>query len=176
MTPTEKPAPARLVRRVSVRDLPGRGLDVTVEPNADERSALARDFGLAAIDSLKGTFKLVRKSRTIRVTGEVKAKVQQICVVTLEPFPAEVDQEVDVRFSDEVAEPGEEVELTEADLDAPEPIVGGAIDVGALTAEFLVLGLDPYPRKPGVSFDFEEPGNDEASPFAALAALRDPKE
>ena len=27
------------------------------------------------------------------------------------------------------------------------------IDLGALAAEFLALGLDPYPRKPGVAFD-----------------------
>ena len=36
--------------------------------------------------------------------------------------------------------------------DAPDPIVDGKIDLGALAAEFLALGLDPYPRKPGVAF------------------------
>ena len=34
--------------------------------------------------------------------------------------------------------------------DAPDPIVDGKIDLGALAAEFMILGLDPYPRKPGV--------------------------
>ena len=37
--------------------------------------------------------------------------------------------------------------------DPPEPIVNGAIDLGALAAEFLMLGLDPYPRKPGAVFE-----------------------
>ena len=36
----------------------------------------------------------------------------------------------------------------EAD-DSPEPLVGGAVDLGAVATEFLVLGIDPYPRKPG---------------------------
>ncbi len=36
--------------------------------------------------------------------------------------------------------------------DPPDPIVNGRIDLGQLAAEFLALGLDPYPRKPGVEF------------------------
>ena len=39
------------------------------------------------------------------------------------------------------------------DADIPDPLVGGRIDFGALTAEFLALGLDPYPRKPGIAFE-----------------------
>ena len=31
--------------------------------------------------------------------------------------------------------------------DAPDPIVDGKVDLGALAAEFIALALDPYPRK-----------------------------
>ncbi len=37
--------------------------------------------------------------------------------------------------------------------DDPEPLVGGTIDLGALAIEFLIVGLDPYPRKPGAVFE-----------------------
>ena len=30
-----------------------------------------------------------------------------------------------------------------------EPLIDGKVDLGALATEFLILGLDPYPRKPG---------------------------
>ena len=53
------------------------------------------------------------------------------------------------------------------------PLIGGAVDLGALAVEFLMLGLDPYPRKPGAVF--EEPPQDrkaEAGAFAALAKLK----
>ena len=55
--------------------------------------------------------------------------------------------------------------------DAPDPIVDGKIDLGALAAEFLALGLDPYPRKPGA--EFAPPAADEPpdSPFDALAKI-----
>ena len=58
--------------------------------------------------------------------------------------------------------------------DPPEPIVNGRIDLGAVTAEFLALGLDPYPRKPGVAYE-PAPERDPAdSPFAALAKMKKP--
>ena len=45
----------------------------------------------------------------------------------------------------------------------PDEIMDGQIDLGALAAEFLVLGLDPYPRKPGADFSFE--GDDQDREF-----------
>ena len=57
-----------------------------------------------------------------------------------------------------------------ADEDEPDPVIDGKIDLGALAAEFFALGLDPYPRKPGVAFDEEETNPEPTdSPFAALA-------
>ncbi|MND03201.1 hypothetical protein D3C83_229160 [compost metagenome] len=50
---------------------------------------------------------------------------------------------------------------------------GGTVDLGALAAEFLVLGIDPYPRKPGASFEAPATADDPAAhPFATLAALK----
>ena len=54
----------------------------------------------------------------------------------------------------------------------PDEIAGGHVDLGALTAEFLALGLDPYPRKPGVDFNFEDGSTKPDSPFAALGRLK----
>ena len=50
--------------------------------------------------------------------------------------------------------------------------MNGQIDLGALTAEFLALGLDPYPRKPGVDFSYQDPADEKDSPFAALGKLK----
>jgi Large ribosomal RNA subunit accumulation protein YceD len=97
----------------------------------------------------------------VRVRGEVYAEVTQTCVVTLEPIEAIVREAVDVRF----AEPAQEhrrgnldapgvAELIDLDSDdPPDAIENGRIDLGALAAEFLALGLDPYPRKPGAVLD-----------------------
>ena len=54
---------------------------------------------------------------------------------------------------------------------------GGVIDLGAVATEFLILGIDPYPRKPGAVFAAPPaaPGEAAEHPFAALAALKSRK-
>ena len=53
----------------------------------------------------------------------------------------------------------------------PEPLIGGVVDLGALATEFLILGLDPYPRKPGAVFEPPQDREPQGGPFAALAKL-----
>jgi hypothetical protein len=57
----------------------------------------------------------------------------------------------------------------EAKWGEPEPLVGGVVDLGAIATEFLVLGLDPYPRKPGAIFEPPQEREPDENPFAALA-------
>jgi len=52
------------------------------------------------------------------------------------------------------------------------PLVGNAVDLGAIATEFLILGLDPYPRKPDVVFETPPAGDEPAHLFAALAGLK----
>jgi hypothetical protein len=164
-----------LHRLVAVDDVPPDGLDVTVEANAEEREALALLLGLQAVHALTGRFSVKGSPRRLSVVGLVEARVRQVCVVTLDAFDAEVNESVDIMFAEprpaaaDVAHPHTELSL---ERDLPDDIVEGKIDLGALTAEFLALGLDPYPRKPGVSFSYESQEQPEASPFAALGRLK----
>jgi hypothetical protein len=59
--------------------------------------------------------------------------------------------------------------------DEPEVLVNETVDLGAIATEFLVLGVDPYPRKPDAIFEAPAAGDSSARPFAALAALKDKK-
>ena len=52
--------------------------------------------------------------------------------------------------------------------DAPDPLIDGKIDIGALATEFVALGLDPYPRKPGVTFEPPSDGPGSVKPFSVL--------
>lgn len=177
-----KSDPYPLSQPFAVTEIPPDGLDVTVETTPEQRAALARDFDLPGIPALTGRFHLAQRPRGATVTGTVEGIVTQRCVVSLETFDSPVREDVDVAFSEEAAQPaglddedkgGEgRHELSAHDLDAPDPIVNGRIDLGALTAEFLALGLDPYPRKPGVAFE-AGPEPERESPFAALQRLKD---
>jgi hypothetical protein len=111
----------------------------------------------------------------------------QTCVVTLDPFPATIREPVDVVFAPEevVARvesesarfADESVDIADTP-DPPDPIIGGYIDLGAVAAEFLTLGLDPYPRKPGATFDGSIAAHSDGrpeSPFAMLERLKSGK-
>lgn len=170
-----KPEQSPLSFPVVVTDVPPKGLDVTIEANERERADVAADFDLPSIQSLVGRFHIGHTSLGLRVTGVVTARITQICAVSLDPFEADVAEEVEVDYADPSTLPPVPADGPAMD-DPPDPIENGAIDLGALTAEFLALGIDPYPRKPGVDFAFDDSGEANVSPFAALAKLReDPK-
>ena len=46
------------------------------------------------------------------------------------------------------------------------------LDFGALATEFLILGIDPYPRKPGAQFAAPKVEDAGEHPFAVLEALK----
>jgi hypothetical protein len=160
-----------LSRLVDVGRIPPRGQEVRLVATAEECVALAKDFGLPAIQSLLGEYQLKTSAKGISVTGLVKASITQICVMTLEPFDSIIEEEVEVDFAESSGMPAEPpTDINE--YDPPDEIVNGQIDLGALTAEFLALGLDPYPRKPGIDFSYQDPSDEKDSPFAALGKLK----
>jgi uncharacterized metal-binding protein YceD (DUF177 family) len=139
--------------------------------------ALAKRFDLVELRCLNASLAADRvpDSVLVRVTGSLHAEVVQRCVVTLEPFAADVDAHVDELFGPDTGA----IEIADTPYDEvtpPEPFDGDAIDLGELAAQQLALVLDPYPRKSdsiaeGV-ISLEKPsGADEVTnkPFAELA-------
>jgi hypothetical protein len=153
------------------------GRHVELEAGEATRAALAKPAGVDAVERLTARFDLTRRGRDrLHVSGAVSGTVRQTCVVTLDPLINSVTEAIDVDF--EPPRPAQD-NAREIDLDAapagdePEPLIGNAVDLGLLATEFFILGIDPYPRRPGVAFDAPKPASDAAGqPFAALAALQ----
>ncbi|MBS7537431.1 YceD family protein [Ancylobacter lacus] len=162
---------------ILVASLPDAGSTFRLAPDEAVRAALARDFDIPAIPALTARVTLVPDHQGgVRVEGHLDAVVRQICVATLEPFDAPVSEDIEMHFvpADRLPEvqPGAEVEVGAEDL--PDPLIDGRIDIGAVVAEFLALGLDPYPRKPGVEFTPVTEDVEPESPFAVLKKLVGP--
>ena len=153
---------------------------VAIEAEAGEREALARRFGLVAIARLAAEAMLSRRGEEVVAEGVLRGAVTQSCVASGEPVEAEVEEPFRIAFRPHrPAQPEEEVELSEDELDVTF-YDGASIDLGEAAAETLSLALDPYPRSPTAEAALREAGvkteeeaKAEASPFAALAALRD---
>jgi uncharacterized metal-binding protein YceD (DUF177 family) len=163
---------------VAVDDIPDSGMHVEIDAPAEVRAqVLAVVEGLSTVReilSLSGVFDLQRRGSRVHVEGRVRAKVGQTCVVTLEPIDSDIDEPVDLMFAPTHAEMTPSDAEIEVSLqgDPPEPLTGGTVDLGALATEFLVLGIDPYPRKSDVEFAPVTVGEEGPKPFAALEALK----
>jgi uncharacterized metal-binding protein YceD (DUF177 family) len=165
---------------VTVAQIPDTGLHREIEADSTVREALAELAGLREILSAHASFDVtMRGDARVHVVGQVRARVGQTCVVTLDPVENEIDEAIDLEFAPpeqirELSDLVDEAEEGEGEIpDPPEPIMGGTIDLGRLATDALFLGIDPYPRKPGVVFEpTVEAADPEDHPFAALKRLK----
>jgi uncharacterized metal-binding protein YceD (DUF177 family) len=147
-----------------------------IRASAEECAALARRLRVVALAQLSASVTLQRTlSGLIHVSGRLEADVVQNCVITLADFPSHVEDGFAVDFGDAPSASEQEINV-DIDYDPPEPIEGGAIDIGELVAQYLSLALDPHPRSPGAALDPEwvESEAVERSPFAVLKKLKTP--
>jgi hypothetical protein len=161
--------------RIITPDDTGSARQGRIEADAAERASLAKFYKLDDLAALSLDYRLdPLPSGCYRLTGDLRAELTQLCVVTVEPIAETVREDVSVEFWPahliDKSEPGNADEIL--DSDPPEPIVGGRIDLGHLTAEIFASAINPYPRKEGVEFDWRDPEEASSKPFAALAKLK----
>jgi Large ribosomal RNA subunit accumulation protein YceD len=162
---------------VRVERIPPGGRHVRIEADESERHKIAEALGVVGVAALTAEFDLRRLGADIfGVRGTLSAAVDQTDIVTLEPVRQEVAETIDLTLAPAEGprqgnapgaaggEPTEERDLYR----------NGEIDLGAIAQEHLALGLDPYPRAPGVAFSghVEDESGPEESPFAVLERLK----
>ena len=173
-------------RKVRVDTLGADPLALTIDAGAAERAALAKRFGLVGIEHLSAQVSLTRDGANVSAIGTLDASVTQNCVASGVPIEALIKAPFAIQFSrppDPQRGVEEEIELGEADCDVVF-YSGADVDIGDAVAETLLLSLDPWPRAPGAEEILKRAGikseeeagigsEEQPSPFAALAALKD---
>jgi uncharacterized metal-binding protein YceD (DUF177 family) len=146
---------------------------------AAERAAIASALDLLSCDEVEVDYAVQPLGGGhYRLSGALRARLTQRCVVTLEPVPQAMEESFDLEFCppEGLPETGEE-EVEALGLPEIEPLEHGSIAVGRVVFELISAALDPYPRKAGARFQWEEPtsGSEAAAggPFAALKKLKD---
>ncbi|MGH6642594.1 MAG: YceD family protein [Bradyrhizobium sp.] len=173
-----KPDPWRVP--LAVEKIPDTGLHRDLEADQATRAAVADVGGLREVLSVQASLDVTPNSGgRYHVTGRVRARIGQTCVVTLEEMESDIDEPIDLIFAppDQIPEMAalvdEAEESDEETPDPPEPIENGIIDLGRLATDALYLAVDPYPRKPDAVFEpLVEAPDPEDHPFAALKALQ----
>lgn len=155
-----------LSRPISVARIGAAPLEATIAATEAECGSLAARMGLPAIESVECRFLLRREADVVMAEGDLRARVVQVCVVSLDEFEGHVEETFAVRF----VPAGTEAEAITPESEDEIPYEAGMIDLGEAAAQQLALALEPYPRKPGVALEAEPQAP--ATPFAALASLR----
>jgi hypothetical protein len=170
-------------RPFAVDDLSEGPVELHIDASEAECAAIARAFDLPALHALAADVEVVEAHGAVHVQGQLRARIQQKCVVSLDLFESDVVEEIAVDFADPavvakaeaawLVRSDDEEDALEPLHEPPDPIINGRIDLGAVIVEFLVLGLDPYPRKEGAVFaGGDDSGEQRASPFAVLSQLK----
>lgn len=166
---------SEMARMIKLRQIDGG--DITIEASEAEREALAKRFGIVAVERLAAKLSLEREGDEVAVSGRLEADIVQTCGISGEDFPVRIEEPIALRFVPEVARtvPDEEIELEEGELDEIE-YAGDSFDLGEAVAQSLGLAIDPYATGPNADAARKEAGILEegaAGPLAeALRALK----
>jgi uncharacterized metal-binding protein YceD (DUF177 family) len=169
---------SRMLRINEIRDVASGSIEATEA----EMAAIAGLLDLGGLEGLALTYRLTHAGGgRFRLKGELKAKITQTCVVSLEPVQSNLDVPVEAEFwpSAMIAarKESEEERGSTTLTDWPEPISFERIDLGPIIYETLATSVEPYPKREGASFEWSQgpqgPGRESGtSPFAALGALK----
>ncbi len=169
--------PPEFSRPLDITRVPPQGSTEKISAEPKECADLARRFGLPALHSLEAELKVSRwRGEGLKIQGRFTADLDQTCVVSLDIFRSLLRDDFGGYFLPAGSAAGA-VLIEEGDA---EPFENGIIDMGEVVAEAVALTLDPYPRRPGVTFagviedeEASEPGKTkEGNPFADLDTLR----
>jgi len=175
--------PCILSKTVLIEKIPEGGLSGQISSTNEQNADIATALDLIMLTSLNFTYDLKPLGgNRISLTGRLEAECEQQCVITLDSVACKISETIQLEFWPyedlEKIEHGAEREASDLDPEGPEPFEDGMINIGQVAYEIFASGLDPYPRKDGISFVWkngpsEEEEKEKENPFAVLGAIRD---
>lgn len=153
-----------------------------LQPDTTMLDRIAAYLGLEYIDALRFKGQIQpRRKEDWRISGRLTASLAQACVVSLEPVPEKIDEDLlrDLTPLHLI----EQTNVAEVEIGAEDDadVFQDQIDIAAIALEELALALEPYPRAPDAALEtktFTEKGiaplrDSDVKPFAKLAELKD---
>lgn len=141
-----------------------------LSPDEAARRKIADRIGEQGIATLTGDFSITPLSGGVDLTLHVAARVDRLCVASLEPMVEDVDETYAIRFERDF-DGGADDEIDGVLL---EPLEVDTLDLDEILVQHLSLSLDPHPRKEGaksLAEGYNDPVN--LSPFSGLKRIVD---
>lgn len=147
-----------------------------LQANKAQLQTLAEILQVPSVKSFSAKMKLVfqKKKGILEVTGKVKAELSLISVISLEPFDKKYETDFKVVYDttakyEDIYQDDEDI-----NLDLPDIVMDGQIDLGDIAIEQLALVLEDHPRIEGETFEsvIEDNSPVRHNPFAILEKLK----
>lgn len=152
-----------------------RKVNIDILASGAERKLLSIRCSLISLDYLRALVSVEQISpKEILVTGDIKAKTRQDCVVTLEPFSINIKTSFAQHYLTDSNDLDKETLIREAyKYDSSEILMGDTIELGELITQYLALAIVPYPRSPAADAHMENysSGIQNDGPFTKLKTL-----
>lgn len=154
------------------------GLRRIREASADEREKLAESLQLVECAELVAEYSInTLGSGAWLLSGNLRSRITQSCVVSLEPVEAYLSEPYSVEFRAGSTGAGTSNREHDAlEVEDFEILTTDQIEVGRIIYDTLSAALDPYPRKEGVEFFWEDTPkcsvDQTASPFLVLKKFK----
>ena len=143
---------------------------VDLSANEEERAALARRFGIIAVNRFEAKVELLAKGDSVAATGTLSADLVQSCAITGDDLPTSVNETVNILFVPDSEVPAGDVDLELTGNEPDEvPYAGTAFDLGEALAETLALAIDPYATGPNADVVRQKYGLADEGPKGPLA-------
>lgn len=148
----------------------------SLRADKDQLEWLKEILQVPAVNSFKADMKLrfQKKKGLLNVTGKVQANLSLVSVISLEEFNKDYMADFSVVYDtnakyDDIYQDDEDI-----NLDVPDIVINGKIDLGDIAIEQLALVLEDHPRQEGEEFDsvIEDNTSISNNPFAVLAKLK----
>jgi len=147
-----------------------------LKADKEQLQTLSKILQVPAVKSFEAEMKLVfqKKKGLLEVLGKVKAELSLISVISLEPFDKEYKTDFKVVYDTNAKYEDIYQDDEDINLDLPDIVIGGQIDLGDIAIEQLALVLEDHPRQEGEIFEavIEDDSPIKHNPFAVLEKLK----
>ncbi len=144
--------------------------------NKAQLETLREILQIPAVNYFEADIKLTfqKKKGILDVSGEVRAGLTLISVISLDEFEKEYKSNFSLTYDtnatyEQIREMDEDIED-----DIPDIVIDGKIDLGDIAIEQLALVMEDHPRKDGEEFTsvIEDDSPVRENPFAVLSKLK----
>lgn len=152
------------------------------EFQADEHELkyIAEVLKLPAVKTFNSAMDIVynKAEHLVKITGKITSVVEQISVLSLDHFNQKYKIDFIRTFDTKMtlAQQRELEEFEDINIEIPDIVENGQIDIKAVSLEALALELDDFPKKKGEKFtftpDFDLNNDKPQNPFAVLENLK----